>query len=61
MPEKRSKITVLLNREEYMRFEAFCSERGHKKSTLVARLIRDHLDSEGFRSQRVLPLDQREA
>ena len=61
MPEKRSKITVLLNPEEYVRFEAFCSERGHKKSTLAARLIRDHLDSEGFRPQRELPLDREQA
>ena len=61
MPEKRSKITVLLNAGEYVRFEAFCSERGHKKSTLVARLIRDHLDSEGFRPQRELPLGRKQA
>ena len=60
MPEKRSKITVLLNPEEYVRFEAFCSERGHKKSTLAARLIRDHLDSQEFRPQRELPLDREE-
>ena len=56
MHEKRNRVTVLLNPEEFVRFEAFCSERGHKKSTLVARLIRDHLDSEGFRPQRELPL-----
>lgn len=61
MPEKRSKITVILNPEEYVRFEAFCAQRGHKKSTLVARLIRDHLDSQGFRPQRDLPLNQEEA
>jgi len=30
------------------RFGAYCRERGYKKSTLVARLIREHLDSEGF-------------
>lgn len=60
MLKKRSKVTVLLDPEEFERFEAFCVARGHKKSTLVARLIREHLDSEGFRSQRELPLDQRE-
>ena len=60
MPEKRSKITVLLDPDEYVRFEAFCSERGHKKSTLVARLIRDHLDLEEFRQQRELPLNHEE-
>ena len=56
MPKKRRKITVLLDPEEFERFAAFCLERGHKKSTLVARLIREHLDSEGFRAQRALPL-----
>ena len=61
MPKKRSKLTVLLDPEDSERFEAFCTERGYKKSTLVARLIREHLDSEGFRAQRELPLDQRES
>ena len=60
MLKKRSKVTVLLDPEEFERFEAFCTERGYKKSTLVAWLIREHLDSEGFRAQRELPLNQRE-
>ena len=42
-----------------VRFKAYCDERGFKKSTLVARLIRDHLDNEGFRLQRSLPLSNR--
>ena len=58
MPKKENKVTVLLDPEEFERFAAFCLERGHKKSTLVARLIREHLDVEGFRAQRDLPLDQ---
>lgn len=28
------------------RFEHYCERRGHKKSTLIARLIREHLDEE---------------
>ena len=56
---KRFQITVLLDREEHVRFSAYCDERGYKKSTLVARLIRDHLDSEGYRTQRPLPLNTR--
>ena len=48
MQRKRSRVTVLLDPEEFERFAAFCLQRGHKKSTLVARLIRDHLDSEGY-------------
>jgi hypothetical protein len=33
--------------DEANRFEKFCEARGHKKSTLIARLIREHLDREG--------------
>ena len=58
MRKKRSRVTVLLDPEEFERFAAFCSKRGHKKSTLVARLIREHLDYEGFRTQRDLPFSQ---
>jgi hypothetical protein len=46
--KKPSKITVLLDAVEYARFETYCSARGFKKSTLIARLIREHLDREGF-------------
>jgi hypothetical protein len=41
-----------MNRPDAERFEKFCEARGHKKSTLIARLIRDHLDREGFAAQR---------
>jgi hypothetical protein len=53
---KQSKITVLLDSREFERFEAYCSKSGFKKSTLIARLIREHLDSQGFRAQTELPL-----
>ena len=56
MSRKRAKITVLLDRDEFERFDAYCEEAGFKKSTLIARLIRDHLDEHGFQSQRDLPL-----
>lgn len=45
------RIQVLMNRPEAERFERFCATRGHKKSTLIARLVRDHLDREGFAAQ----------
>ena len=61
MAEKRYQITVLLDQEEHVRFKAYCDERGFKKSTLVARLIRDHLDDEGYRLQRRLPLNNRKS
>ena len=54
-----SKMSVLLGPEEEERFAAYCREKGFKKSTLVARLIREHLDREGFASQRALPLGEK--
>jgi hypothetical protein len=49
------KVTVLLSEAEYGRFERFCEAFGHKKSTLAARLIRTHLDQQGFEVQQRLP------
>lgn len=46
-----AKISVLLTPEEAVRFEAYCEQRGHKKSTLIARLVREHLDREQFAVQ----------
>jgi hypothetical protein len=43
-----SKISVLLSDAEYERLDAYCRDRGYKKSTLVARLIRQYLDMEGY-------------
>lgn len=45
------RVQVLMKPEEADRFERFCRQRGHKKSTLIARLIRDHLDDENFQPQ----------
>lgn len=52
---KSAKISVLLEQDEFDRFELYCRGKGFKKSTLVARLIRDFLDEERFRIQRNLP------
>jgi hypothetical protein len=53
--KKPSKITVLLDVDEFQRFEAYCEAQGFKKSTLIARLIREHLDDARFQMQRTLP------
>lgn len=45
---KLKKISVLVPAGEAHRFEAYCTETGHKKSTLIVRLIREHLDRERF-------------
>lgn len=41
-----ARLTVLLDDDVEARFTAYCAERGFKKSTLAARLIREHLDRE---------------
>ncbi|WP_411838904.1 hypothetical protein [Paracoccus sp. ME4] len=56
--KKQCKITVLLDAREFERFERYCDARGFKKSTLIVRLIREHLDEERFELQRELPLSQ---
>jgi hypothetical protein len=53
-----TKISVLLSDAEEERFTAYCREKGFKKSTLTARLIREHLDREGYASQRQLALGE---
>lgn len=52
--EQKRQVTVLLEREEDIRFSAYCENRAFKKSTLIARLIREHLDKEGFAVQKSL-------
>jgi hypothetical protein len=56
------RIQVLMPKAEAERFEAYCREKGYKKSPLIARLVREHLDSEGFNPQPDLfNRDQRES
>ncbi len=55
---KVPKISVLLTDDEAERFDAYCRNRGFKKSTLIARLIREHLDSEHFQMQKTLFNDE---
>lgn len=60
LAKKRNKITVLLDTEEFERFDKYCEKRGYKKSTLIARLIREHLDGRAFHLQRDLSLAERQ-
>jgi hypothetical protein len=59
--KKKRKITVLLPYDEFRRFEEYCESKGFKKSTLLARLIRDHLDQEKFMLQSNLPFGQKQS
>lgn len=45
------RITVILKAEEGEAFEAYCDSNGFKKSTLISRLIREHIENSGFRHQ----------
>ena len=49
-----AKISVLLTEAEDARFGAYCDQKGYKKSTLIARLIRDYLVKEGYSVQEKL-------
>jgi len=48
------KITVLLPNEEFRRFADYCREHGFKKSTLIAKLVRDFLNAEKEREKEKL-------
>jgi hypothetical protein len=58
--EDKNKISVVLSAEGFERFDAYCTEKGFKKSTLIARLIREHMDREGFRIQGTLSTGQQQ-
>lgn len=53
MPDP-SRVHVLLSVDEAKRFDAYCRLKGFKKSTLIVRLIREHLDRENFEVQQSL-------
>jgi len=40
-------VTVVLEKGPFERLDSYCRERGFKKSPLLARLVREHLDREG--------------
>lgn len=42
------KVSVILCPEEAERLSKYCQKFGYKKSTLIARLIRQHIDQECF-------------
>jgi len=46
-----ARVHVLMPDNEAERFDAYCKEKGFKKSTLIVRLIREHLDRESFGTQ----------
>lgn len=53
----QQKVSVLLPDEDAFRFESYCEEFGHKKSTLIARLVRDFLNRENYPAQQSLRVE----
>lgn len=47
-----ARVHVLIPADDAERFNAYCKAKGFKKSTLIVRLIREHLDREHFEAQR---------
>lgn len=45
------RITVILTNAEGEAFDAYCDANGFKKSTLISRLIREHMENIGFKYQ----------
>ena len=41
-----ARVNVLFSIDEAERFNTYCSRHGFKKSTLIARLVREYLDRE---------------
>lgn len=50
------RMTVLMPSSDFEAFDAYCHEKGFKKSTLVRRLISEHLAQVGYQLQGKLPL-----
>lgn len=42
------RVQVLMRPGDAAAFERYCDNLGFKKSTLIARLIREHLEREGY-------------
>ena len=41
-----ARVNVLFSEDEAEQFSTYCSRHGFKKSTLIARLVREYLDRE---------------
>jgi len=41
-----ARVNVLLSVDEAERFSVYCSKNGFKKSTLIARLVREYMERE---------------
>jgi hypothetical protein len=53
------RVQVLMRPDDARRFERYCDAQGHKKSTLIARLIREYLEREGYGGSERRPIEDR--
>ena len=58
--KRRHSVNVLLSESEFARFQEYCETRGYKKSTLIALLIREHLNEEQISVQSRFEIDEGE-
>lgn len=52
---KKKKVSVLLDVADYEKLKNFCHDEGHKKSTLISKLVRDFLTSEERKAEQGRP------
>ena len=50
-----ARVTALFSEDEAERFNTYCTRHGFKKATLIARLVREHLDREDRKQSRKQP------
>lgn len=53
--KSKVRVTVILDMEDHDRLEGYCESQGHKKSTLIARIIREYLATHGPKAAKVGP------
>lgn len=58
MSSNAARVQVLLADNDAKRFSAYCRAKGFKKSTLICRLIREHLERERFELQQEFALSK---
>jgi metal-responsive CopG/Arc/MetJ family transcriptional regulator len=50
MADKPRKVSVLLTETEFIQLDDLCHLKGYKKSTLIARLVREFLNENRFQN-----------
>lgn len=51
--KSRVRVNVIFEAADHERLAAYCDETGHKKSTLIARVVREYLDRHAAKAAKV--------